>query len=215
MDLKENNAIPTDESLLDLTPTPREHAAIEVLCRELDDLDSITVTLQSLDNMDLSQITTLFDGAAEEFPLVSHYTASDADIVAFPNFENAIVKVIRGLEDTLSIAERDAIEIFLLPVGEEALEAVAMPVAAKPLSFAERLIRAKQPPAVITSKYMNLCWISGTSKMVERLFSLAKQFQTYDRAPMTPEHLEMQLYLFINKEYWSKWTVNKVYQAEL
>ena len=51
------------------------------------------------------------------------------------------------------------IEIFLLPVGEEALEAAAVPAAAKPLSFAERLIQAKQPPAVITSKYMNLCWI--------------------------------------------------------
>ena len=213
MKIQEENAIPTDDSLLDLIPTPREHAAIVALCRSLDDLNSITLALQSDNNMDLSQIRTLFDGAAEVFPRLSHYTSTDADIVAFPVFENSIVKVIRGDERNLSISERESIAIFLLPLEEGGLEETIVPVITTPLSFAARLIKAKQPTVEVKSKYMDLRWIVGTSNIVERLFSLAKQFQTYDRSSITPEHLEMQLYLFVNKHYWSKWTVNKVYQV--
>ena len=104
-----------------------------------------------------------------------------------------------------------------MPFDEVEVQEIPVAVALKPMSFAESLIKSNQVAVTVQepSKYIDLKWIIGTSNMVERLFSLAKQFLTYDRASMTPEHLEMQLYLFVNKRYWSKWTVNKVYQAEL
>ena len=60
----------------------------------------------------LSFIRTCFDGLIESFPVLASHLAADADIVYFPDFENAIVKIQRGKEGTLNGAENVPLPIF-------------------------------------------------------------------------------------------------------
>ena len=53
------------------------------------------------------------------------------------------------------------------------------------------------------SKYRKLDYILPTSNIVERLFSRAKIIMADRRKSMTPYHLELLLFLRMNKDLWS------------
>jgi hypothetical protein len=53
------------------------------------------------------------------------------------------------------------------------------------------------------TRYMNLTWIPATTCEVERLFSVCKHIYSEFRKAMTPETMEIFLYLRVNRQYWN------------
>ena len=71
----------------------------------------------------------------------------------------------------------------------------ARPSSSTDLSFADQVMLKKQKPCG------ELSWVQGTSNQVERLPSLAKLILGSLRHRMTPLHLEMMLFLRVNKKF--------------
>jgi hypothetical protein len=59
------------------------------------------------------------------------------------------------------------------------------------------------------SKYINLSFIQPTSNVVERLFSKTRKVWREDRKKMTPSHMEMLMFLTINRDLWDEMLVWK------
>lgn len=69
-------------------------AALRVAFEEMKKLDSVMVKLQSSD-ITLSDVRKLFDHCLKTFPGMASHLATDAKIVHSPDFESALVKLIR------------------------------------------------------------------------------------------------------------------------
>ena len=58
--------------------------------------------------------------------------------------------------------------------------------------------------------YERLDWLPRTSNQCERLFSRAKLTLGHLRQGLSPMHLEAQLFLFLNRNYWDAQLVSRV-----
>jgi hypothetical protein len=67
---------------------------LQSLLTELEKLNSVMVSLQSSE-IDLLFARKLFDHTLKSFPSMSSYLAPDADIVHSPEFESAIVSLLK------------------------------------------------------------------------------------------------------------------------
>lgn len=65
------------------------------------------------------------------------------------------------------------------------------------------------PIASASGKYINLSFLNPTSNCVERLFSRTRKVWREDRKKMTPRHMEMVMFLTINRELWDEMLVWK------
>jgi hypothetical protein len=74
--------------------------------------ESVTNTFQD-DHIILYDVRILFDAIIADFPIMSKYLDSSAQIIHSNIFENAIVKVLKGSELDLIIPEKIAIEKFI------------------------------------------------------------------------------------------------------
>ena len=73
-------------------------------------------------------------------------------------------------------------------------------------SFSEQLLNKKIK--VHRNEYEDATFISPTSNVVEKLFSVARAVLTYQRGNLTAFHFRMQLFLHINRELWEAELVN-------
>ena len=119
----------------------------------------------------------------------------DNRIVRYPDFDNAIVKVIGSREDELTDVEEAMITRFLKPVSGEQMST------ALNLSLADEILSAKRCKR-LPSKYINLQFIPPTSNVAERLFSSAKHILTETRKHMHHAQFETIIFLRVNKAYW-------------
>jgi len=126
--------------------------------------------------------------------------------VVYPLFEDGIIKIMKGDEDELTAEEAQAVSAFLLNGPED--EGLEEDVNSSE-NFIEavklRIARKKSRK----TRYMNLAWIPATTCEVERLFSVCKHIYSEFRKAMTPETMEILLYLRVNRQYWSILTVAK------
>jgi hypothetical protein len=189
-----------DRNVLDLIPTAAEEADIKLLLRELSEIDEITVKLQA-DDMNMSLTRSYFDqlmGRPRYGSFMSKYLARDAKIIESPDFENAIVKVMRGEEASLTEAEKASIHPFLKPISTNLAEEESVSLA----EVAEREEKRRRLDRT-TSKYCDLSFINPTSNDPERLFSYAKLTNSDLRMSMTPKNFEARVFLKYNREYWN------------
>jgi len=174
---------------------PREDKAVDALLGEMTEWDSITVALQR-DSMTVAQARDLFDFVCFEYPAMVGRLGADADIVAMPGFETALVKVQRGLastltdEEILAVAHLRSHELQEEQANEED----------DGLSLAERALKRQRTDQERT--YVDTRFLVPTSNMCERLFSDAKMTHGDRRGRLLPVNFEAQLFLHANTALW-------------
>ncbi|OWY99334.1 hypothetical protein PHMEG_00029672 [Phytophthora megakarya] len=92
-------------------PSPAANRRPKALLVELADVESVSMKLQSED-LNLLDTRDLPDGLLEVKPNLRHYLAPSADIVAAPELDNGVVKILGGRVWQLSRAEKAALKPF-------------------------------------------------------------------------------------------------------
>eukprot|EP00475_Leptophrys_vorax_P022829 TRINITY_DN3105_c0_g1_i5.p1 TRINITY_DN3105_c0_g1~~TRINITY_DN3105_c0_g1_i5.p1 ORF type:complete len:360 (-),score=104.60 TRINITY_DN3105_c0_g1_i5:462-1541(-) len=184
-----------NEEVAHLFPRGRDKKLLDDLLRQLEKLNTVTLSLQS-ESKDLADARLLFDEVMEWFP--SEYLTENAGIIHDVVFEKAVVKAILG--EALDENEKSKLEKFKVVEPELKAEEDSG------LSFSERA-RLKKLKKIEenspSSGYMNMKIVIPTSNVCERLFSIVGHVYNDRRKAMTPRHLEMLVYLKTNREFWS------------
>ena len=93
-----------DPEIVDLMLAQSEERSLSTVSSDLLLFESVTVSLQK-SSIDLLDVRILFDDLIGKYPLTASYLSPSADIVHSPMFESAIVKVVSGKADTLTVEE--------------------------------------------------------------------------------------------------------------
>ncbi|ETL95727.1 hypothetical protein L917_06512 [Phytophthora nicotianae] len=180
--------------LAELMPSPAANRRLKALLFELADVESVSMKLQSVE-LNLLDARDLLDGLLEVKPSFYRYFAPNADIVAAPEFESAVIKVLEGQAKQLSLGEKAALRPF------EQQTTIAATAETNKMRFADRILKRRKVQDD-TSAYGQLDAIPSTSNAAERLFSMARMVLRYERNRLSPLMLEMLLFLKMNSKYW-------------
>ncbi|RHX97760.1 hypothetical protein DYB25_012277 [Aphanomyces astaci] len=172
-----------DDSIDVLRLNVVEDREVTALLVTLEDLNSITLALQG-DECSLLEVRQIFDTRAS---------------CQKPNFESAIVKILRGTETTMTAEERESV---IKLRNEETIESSAAAVALPVMSLAERALKKKKVTRV-TSGFMDFRFLCPTSNMCERFFSSTKVAIGDRRCSMTPKFFKKQMFLHANINLWT------------
>lgn len=181
-----------DEELKALSLNSKEFKELEILFKNLQGFNSITIALQN-DNMDLLKARSLFDGLVDIYPSMDYYLASNAKIVHSPMFECAVVNYLKGSElsiehiKVLSDFKTDCIDVDSGDVPEHT-------------NLASQILARKKIKKTDT---YNVAMIPPTSNHVERFFSKAPHILSDTRKCMLPRTLELILFLKVNSDFWN------------
>ena len=99
----------SEQTLLDSLLNARENQKVLEVHENLKVLDSVTLALQR-ESIDLSSTRLLFDEVVNRVPeldMYMKYLAPNASIIAMPNFENGVVKILDENEANLTIREKE------------------------------------------------------------------------------------------------------------
>ncbi|ETN16736.1 hypothetical protein PPTG_05879 [Phytophthora nicotianae INRA-310] len=193
-----------DDELADYPPSRTAHRKLAALLASLEDVESVSKRLQanrltSLDARDL------FDGLLEIQPSFAKYIAPDANIVHWPDFEKAVVKVLTGHAALLTDAETATLKSFK---RRASMASVSERAAVTKEGFAERILKRRKVPAA-PATYVLLGAIPPTSNIVEQLFSMARAVLRHERHRLSPIMLEVNLFLKVNSSRWDVTTVKQ------
>ena len=129
-------------------------------------------------------------------------------------FENAVVKVQSGLEDTLTRPEKAQLKRFLLDRTDEEEEkeddGVDSLARRHQAHQEQKRLRTTKP-----TKYRCLKHIYSTTNCVESLFSRAKINMSDLRKSMAPHRLEALMFLRFNRFLWNASTIEDAIRARL
>lgn len=148
--------------------------------------------------------------ACNYYILQKLHLAVNAPIVECPLFESAVEKIQGGLEHTLTKSEKHAMKDFL-KVDQPGSDSDDSSEDCDD-GYADKIIRDARSSKVnrLSSKesaYRPLNHIKATSNCCERLFSQTKMIMRPHRSSMVPWHLELLVFLRVNKELWDVSTV--------
>ncbi|DAZ98313.1 TPA: hypothetical protein N0F65_008899, partial [Lagenidium giganteum] len=101
----------TDVALVDCIPTARETMQLKSLHGDLQCLESVNKLLQA-NSTTLREVRAGFDSVVSDYPGLQRYLASNVDIVKLPEFEAAIVKILRGQDHELTAEEIQSVQTF-------------------------------------------------------------------------------------------------------
>ncbi|RHZ39684.1 hypothetical protein DYB31_014553 [Aphanomyces astaci] len=192
--------------LRSIFPCPGEVDQMGVLRNSLDIIQSFTLAFQRND-LKLNESRALMDVLCDKFPSMSHHLGMEAEIVKNPLFESAVVRVLDGHIGDLTDEERISLRRFEVAtvtgstdIDTGSSECLAMDIL--------RVKRAKVAAHVVMG-YEDLRCVLPTSNIVERMFSKAKLVFAPLRQRMTPESLEITMFLGANRAYWNVTTVEE------
>ncbi len=178
----------------------------------LSEFERVNIHLQTDDAQVVSIhiVRCLFDKLIRHCPEVSLQLAKDSRLVHCPNFENGIAKIQSAQENTLTAAEKAAVEIFKIH-GEDLSEVSERRESTEDDIVAQTLAETQGQVAkrVRASKYRSTAHVSPTSCICEQSNSQAKQIMTDCRRQMDPSSLNMIMVLKLNKDLWDARTVQK------
>jgi len=176
----------------------------------------VTIGLQNR-GTDLEFVRDTFDAvlADDEYSCMEMYLKPTAKIVASPDFENGVCKIMKG--ELLTASEAEACRKLKKPVQEVEDDDTSGTDEDDLLSPLERvkLIREQRNKIQKTgdvrkanSSYIDVGkLVCATSNCCERLFSEAKYVMVPQRRGMTPEIFEALLFLKKNLDFWNVSTV--------
>jgi len=177
---------------VDIMLSDKELRELKNLRNEMSPFQEVTAMLQDADQnvMNLLSVRKIFDKIIEDDQTASQYLSPRASIVESPDFENAIVKVMKG--DALNATEARLMKKF------------EVKKVAKPANTQKSFCDFDDD-----SKYINLTWIPATSNACERLFSRAKIiFNDY-------RHVEILLFLKLNRDLWGMDDVHTIFNDRM
>ena len=160
-----------------------------------------------------------------EHPITKTHLDANASIVHNKSFERGVIRLQKGVpEASLTADEKRSLLGFLKDDvttdnnnNEEA--SVTPDDEDEEMGFADVIIEsereAKKARLECQSKYIGFDWIPPTSNVVERLFSRAKIIMTERRQRMTPRHLELLLFLRLNKWAWNVYTIDDIISKDM
>ncbi|KAH9108336.1 hypothetical protein AeMF1_016490 [Aphanomyces euteiches] len=183
-----------DREIDALLPSVGQDRLIDELLLVLKDLDTATLALQG-EEMSLLDVRNLFDEAMDDYPSASSRLSPDADIVANPDFENGVVKILSQMTNILNESERRSVERLKI----DAVAPNEVPIDRPCL--AERA-KKRMKKTGDDKQFMDCRFIRPTSNICERLFSMAKLALTDCRRAMHPQTFEQQVFLKVNMAYW-------------
>ena len=128
---------------------------------------------------------------------------ADSNIITNPSFENGIFKILDDREKDLTPNEASACSIFKRK--NNAINEPGSP--ANDLGYADQILRGsaqKKRSREDESEYRSVKHVSPTSNICERLFSQAKLIMSATRKNMSPDSLNMLLFLKANRHLWPK-----------
>ena len=190
-------------NLLDSILSPRESNTLSQLQVILKKLESVTKALQR-ENLDLTDVRLLFDEVIIRHPETESYLSENADIIHCKEFETAVRKILSKRESSLTDSEIESVQNLLLrPLCsyEEAESSFED-------DFATAILTKKS--RIAQSTYVDCRFLTPTSDIVERFFSLAGYCFNDCRRSLTPMNLEIQLFLKVNHRLWDSKAVQKV-----
>ncbi|POM78888.1 Hypothetical protein PHPALM_3534 [Phytophthora palmivora] len=179
-----------DGSIADVIPTVREHLRLKALNEDLENLESISLQLQT----EKGDVRTLFDHVITHYPEMGSTLSTTSSLVKFPDFENGVVKVLVGREQSLSRGERAAVGKLLRPI--DPIEHGTVDGGNENESkryFADMALHKHTAPI----RRVGLSWVPPTLNDVELLFSRAGSMRGL--SPMT---LETMLFRQYNRSLW-------------
>ncbi|RHY24224.1 hypothetical protein DYB25_009153 [Aphanomyces astaci] len=192
--------------LRSIFPCPGEVDQMGVLRDPMDVIQSFTLAFERND-LKLNEARALMDVLCDKFPSMSHHLGMEAEIVKNPLFESAVVRVLDGHIGDLTDDERISLRRFEVAtvtgstdIDTGSSECLAMDIL--------RVKRAKVAAHVVMG-YEDLRCVLPTSNIVERMFSKAKLVFAPLRQRMTPESLEITMFLGANRAYWNVTTVEE------
>lgn len=196
--------LPVDEEIAALTPTPLQtQQLISLFDGVLTEIEAVTKYIQD-DNRSLLDVREVFDELMSLDTLRSvrfgeNHLRLTSPIVHNAAFESAVVLLCNPNADTcdLTARQREAVSCFQKP--HSTVDAAA-PEDGK-ISVVLRAAKRRQFSS-IQAQYEHVGWIPPTSNSVERFFSRCKQVYTRFRQRLTPDNLEMQLYMKMHSEFW-------------
>jgi hypothetical protein len=168
-------------------------------------LDFLLVfAMKRVSDVTLSDVRACFDALMEKYAdFGRQHLSVNSTIVKQKDFENAVVNIQRGQEESLTACEKLTVQDFEL---DDDIPCVLPDVS---MSFAERAIKRQKSDST-SSRYSNLNYIPPTSNLCERFFSRCKYVFNDYRKRILPINLERQMFLMVNKSYWNIDTVSKV-----
>ena len=215
-------------------PTTEQHARIVSLLADLKELQEIALMLRQ-DDCTLLQARNCFEGILIRHegkfnPSMHHYLAPDSPLIQSQSFIDGVVKVMKGIEVTLTTSEAAAVEPFLLANA-----------AAVPHSTATSLIEQHQGGATVvpaessahstkkaritpttstTSQYIDLSFINPTAVDTDNLYNTninandniaddgqADEEDDEKRPPLSTTHINNRLFLAWNSSMWDMNTI--------
>ena len=188
-----------------LLPTHAENGRIRLLAKELTKFHSISLLLQKKDGtISLADVRDLFDGLIQDFGHeFRHYLAPDSEIVNNPDFENGIVKVLKG--SAISTMEKIALcdlETHSTVAGDDEEQNDS------DMDYGIQLLQSSRKKRRISVGY-SVSRIPVTSNVVERFFSQVKLNVTNMRNSLLPSTLEAIMFIKMNAALITAATVQK------
>ena len=190
-----------EQVVMDHLPTAREHAD---LLEPMMKLKSVTLALQR-DNITIADVNCLFEKVTSEFPCTKKYLHPMAPIVHSPVFESAVCKLQNGQQSDLTEGLGEISNLLIQSVSQP--EDVGI---VNEEDFASSIIKKRRQECETKSPdrmYIDTRFLLPTSNILERFFSTADIMLYQQR--LLPQNLEMQLFLKINKKFWTLDVVEK------
>ena len=124
-----------------LIPNATQKRQIESLIKVLTKIEVAIKDFQTVDatKIILSYVRTCFDGLIESIPELRSHLAANAEVIAFPDFENTIVKIQRGNESNLTAQEKRSVLQILKNAPDQAASRNEERKEEAELSFIERM----------------------------------------------------------------------------
>jgi len=176
---------------------------------------SASIALQSRDT-NQQNVRCIFDRLLKKFGNEEelHHLRDDDKIVHYEIHSKELVKLQSGKAHLLTEQEKIEMEPYLVrddDNGDDDDDTDDDDDDDEDANgWAQRTISKTKKQKTITSEYIPTRWIPCGTCEVERLFSTCKNIYSAKRQNMTPETMEILLYLRINRKYWN---INVVQQV--
>ena len=135
------------------------------------------------------------------------YLRSRANIVAYPDFECGLVKILKMEECTLTNKEAAAVKGLVIEYNQAEIETDE-----ENEEFDQMIL--KKPRSENESNYLSCKFVLPTSNLLERFFSTAGFASNEMRQSLSPCHLEEQLFLKVNNKFWNETLVNTIVNSK-